>query len=103
LSRFRRNCAPQRLPHHPPVHAQLPCHSGNRPCPKLVLPPYLLEQLHLVPPAQPATLPSCHPRSVSRLPRWAKLNCRGWARLRLSVTFGDTSRRQELGLIKKQV
>src|ERR1700757_241763 len=33
----RRHCAPDRFPHHPPVHAQLPRHALNRPCSELIL------------------------------------------------------------------
>jgi hypothetical protein len=40
---FRRFRARQRLAHHPPMHSELVCHRPDRPNPKLVLPPDLLE------------------------------------------------------------
>src|ERR1700686_3516827 len=42
LLALRGNGAPHRLPHHPPMHAQLPRNTDHRPYPKLILPANLL-------------------------------------------------------------
>src|SRR5215472_8468448 len=45
--------AGQRLPHHPPMHFKLRRYALDGPDPELVLPPDLLEQLHLRSPLHP--------------------------------------------------
>jgi hypothetical protein len=42
-----RQCAGQRLPHHPTVHPELCRHARHRPDAELMLPAKLLEQIHL--------------------------------------------------------
>src|SRR5262249_41552146 len=51
LGRLR---ARQRLAHHPPMHPELLRHRPDRAYPELVLPPNLLEQLHLGSPFHPS-------------------------------------------------
>jgi len=48
--------AGQRLPHHPPMHFKLRRYALDGPNPELVLPPDLLEQLHLRSPFHPRNL-----------------------------------------------
>ena len=50
----------------PPMNAEPPRLSGNRPYTELKFSAYLLEKFHLLPPGQPATLPSLHPRSPNQ-------------------------------------
>ena len=46
-----------RVAHHPPVHPELPRHPFYGPDAVLILAPDLLEQLHFLPPVQPASVP----------------------------------------------
>ena len=48
----RRQCAHHRLANHPLMYTQLPCHSDNPTCPKLLLPANLFVKFHLRSPVQ---------------------------------------------------
>src|SRR5215831_20758937 len=69
--------AGQRLPHHPPMHFKLGRYALDGPNPELVLPPDLLEQLHLRSPLHPG--PPASSAGCSGQRGWANLQYRKWA------------------------